>query len=102
MAQIARNVRGQDGFLAGKKHLIHNRDSLYEEECLDHLIPSSEEPLHYGMKSSALSVRADCFDHTVAKPWDTPSCCAIPVQVVHAQMRSGHQKGPTQAVFTDG
>ena len=83
MEQIARNVSGEDGFLAGKKYLIHDRDPLYtdkfdsilkaagveavklpprspnlnahaerfvrsvKEECLDHLILSSEEQLRY-------------------------------------------------------
>ncbi len=30
--QIARNVSGEGGFLAGKKYLIHDRDSLYTEK----------------------------------------------------------------------
>ena len=83
MEQIARNVSGENGFLAGKKYLIHDRDPLYTdkfdsmlkaagvdpvklpprspnlnahaerfvrsvtEECLDHLILSSEEQLRY-------------------------------------------------------
>ena len=29
--QIARNVSGEGGFLAGKKYLIHGRDPLYTE-----------------------------------------------------------------------
>jgi transposase InsO family protein len=83
MEQIARNVSGEGGFLAGKKYLIHDRDPLYtkkfesilkaaavepvklpprspnlnshaerfvrsaKEECLDHLILSSEQQLRY-------------------------------------------------------
>ena len=83
MEQIARNVSSEGSFLAGKKYLIHDRDSLYtdsfdsilkaagvqavklpprspnlnahaerfvrsvKEECLDHLILSSEEQLRY-------------------------------------------------------
>lgn len=83
MEQIARNVSGEGGFLAGKKYLIHDRDPLYaarfesilkaagvepvklpprspnlnahaerfvrsaRQECLNHLILSSEEQLRY-------------------------------------------------------
>jgi len=83
MEQIARNVSGEGGFLAGKKYLIHDRNPLYtkkfesilkaaavepvklpprspnlnshakrfvrsaKEECLDHLILSSEQQLRY-------------------------------------------------------
>jgi transposase InsO family protein len=83
MEQIARNLTAEDGFLAGRKYLIHDRDPLYtakfesilkaagvqpvklpprspdlnahaerfvrsiKEECLDHLILSSEEQLRY-------------------------------------------------------
>ena len=85
MEQIARNASGEGGFLAGKKYLIHDRDSLYtekfdcilkaagveavklpprspnlnphaerfarsvKEECLDHLILSSEDQLRYAL-----------------------------------------------------
>ena len=81
--QIARNLTDDDGFLAGKKYLIHDRDPLYpakfestlkttgvesvklpprspnlnahaerfvrsiKEECLSHLILSSEEQRRY-------------------------------------------------------
>ncbi len=83
MEQIARNISGENGFLASKKCLIHDRDPLYtdnfdtileaagveavklrprspnlnahaerfvrsvKEECLDHLILSSEDQLRY-------------------------------------------------------
>ena len=83
MEQIARNISGEGGFLAGKKYLVHDRDPRYtdkfdsilkgagveavklpprspnlsphaerfvrsvREECLDHLILSSEEQLRY-------------------------------------------------------
>lgn len=83
MEQVARNFSGEDSFLAGKKHLIHDRDPPYtaksdsilkaagvesvklpprssnlnayaerfvrsvKEECLNHLILSSEEQLRY-------------------------------------------------------
>jgi len=83
MEQIARNVSGEGGFLAGKKYLIHDRDPLFtkkfesilktaavesvklpprspnlnahaerfvrsvKEECLSHLILSSEDQLRY-------------------------------------------------------
>jgi putative transposase len=83
MKQIARNLTWEDGFLAGKQYLIHDRDPLYtakfgsilkasgiapvklparspnlnafaerfvrsiKEECLNHLILSSEEQLRH-------------------------------------------------------
>jgi putative transposase len=72
MEQIARNVSGEGGFLAGKKYLIHDRDPLFTEKFGSILKAAGADPVKLPPRSPNLnphaerfvrSVREECLDH---------------------------------------
>jgi len=74
MEQIARNVSGEGGFLAGKKYLIHDRDPLYTTKFESILRSAGVEPVRLPPRSPNLnahaerfvrSVKEECLDHLI-------------------------------------
>ena len=75
MKQIARMLTDyEDGFLRGKKYLIHDRDPLYTNEFHDILESSGIEPVKLPPRSPDLnpyaerfvkSVKAECLNHLI-------------------------------------
>jgi putative transposase len=74
MEQIARNVSGEGGFLAGKKYLIHDRDPLYTDQFDGILkaagveavrLPPRSPNLSPHMERFVRSVREECLDHLI-------------------------------------
>jgi putative transposase len=74
MEQIARNVSGGGGFLAGKKYLIHDRDPLYTAKFESILKAAGVQPVKLPPRSPNLnanaerfvrSVREECLDHMI-------------------------------------
>ncbi|MEN6426864.1 MAG: integrase core domain-containing protein, partial [Phycisphaerales bacterium] len=74
MEQIARNVSGEGGFLAGKKYLIHDRDPLYTAKFESILKAAGVEPVKLPPRSPNLnahaerfvrSVKEECLDHLI-------------------------------------
>jgi len=62
MAQIARNLTDAvDGFLSGKKYLIHDRDPLYTKEFLSIIAASGIEPIKLPPRSPNLNAYAERF-----------------------------------------
>lgn len=75
MHQIARNlVEGFDGFLRGKRFLIHDRDPLYTKGFLELLekagvrsmrLPPRSLNLNAYAKRFVLSIKSECLDRMV-------------------------------------
>jgi putative transposase len=74
MEQIARNVSGDGGFLAGKRYLIHDRDPLYTDKFDSILKTVGVEPVKLPPRSPNLnahaerfvrSVKEECLDHLI-------------------------------------
>jgi putative transposase len=66
MAQIARNVTdGVDGFLKGKRYLIHDRDPLYTREFLSMLADVGIESVKLPPRSPNLNAYAERFVKTI-------------------------------------
>jgi len=65
MAQIARNVSGDGGFLTGKKHLIHDRDPLYTAKFESILKAAGVEPVKLPPRSPNLNAHAERFVRSV-------------------------------------
>jgi len=65
MEQIARNVSGEGGFLAGKKYLIHDRDSLYTDKFDSILKGAGVEAVKLPPRSPNLSPHAERFVRSV-------------------------------------
>jgi len=66
MAQIARNLTDAvDGFLCGKKYLIHDRDPLYTKEFLSIIAASGIEPIKLPPRSPNLNAYAERFVRTI-------------------------------------
>ena len=74
MEQIARNVSGEGGFLAGKKYLIHDRDPLFTQKFASILKTAGVEPVRLPPRSPNLnahaerfvqSVKEECLDHLI-------------------------------------
>ena len=62
MAQVARNVTDEaDGFLRGKRYLIHDRDPLYTDEFLRILRDAGVESLRLLPQSPNLNAHAERF-----------------------------------------
>src|SRR5262249_37811807 len=65
MAQIARNLTDAvDGFLCGKKYLIHDRDPLYTKELLSIIASCGIEPIKLPPRSPNLNAYAERFVRT--------------------------------------
>ena len=65
MEQIARNVSGEGGFLAGKKYLIHDRDPLYAAEFASILKAAGMEPVTLPPHSPNLNPHAERFVRSI-------------------------------------
>jgi len=74
MEQIARNATGEDGFLASKKYLIHDRDPLYITKFQSILKGAGVEPVTLPPRSPNLnshaerfvrSVKGECLNHLI-------------------------------------
>jgi len=65
MEQIARNVSGEGGFLAGKKYLIHDRDPLYTDKFDSILKAAGVEPVKLPPRSPDLNPHAERFVRSV-------------------------------------
>jgi putative transposase len=65
MEQIARNVSGEGGFLAGKKYLIRDRDSLYTKKFDSILKAARVEPVKLPPRSPNLDAHAERFVRSV-------------------------------------
>ena len=65
MEQIARNVSGEGGFVAGKKYLIHDRDPLYTAKFESILKAAGVEPVKLPPRSPNLNAHAECFVRSV-------------------------------------
>jgi putative transposase len=65
MEQIARNVSGENGFLAGKKYLIHDRDSLSTEKFNSILKAAGVDPVKLPLHSPNLNAHAERFVRSV-------------------------------------
>jgi putative transposase len=65
MEQIARNVSGEGGLLAGKKYLIHDRDSLYTERFDSILNAAGVEAVKLPPRSPDLDPHAERFVRSV-------------------------------------
>ncbi len=75
MKQVARNLTDMwDGFLLGKRYLIHDRDPLFTEEVRGLLRGSGVKPLRLPANSPnlnayaerfVLSIRRECLDRFV-------------------------------------
>jgi putative transposase len=74
MEQIARNVSGEGGLLAGKKYLIHDRDPLYTAKFESILKAAGVQPVKLPPRSPNLnahaerfvrSVKEECLDHLI-------------------------------------
>ena len=65
MEQIARNVSGEGGFLAGKKYLIHDRDPLYTAKFESILKAAEVEPVTLPPRSPNLNAHAERFVRSV-------------------------------------
>jgi len=66
MAQIARNITDEfDGFLKGKRYLIHDRDPLYTQEFLNMLAELGIESVKLPPRSPNLNAHAERFVRTI-------------------------------------
>jgi putative transposase len=79
MEQIARNLTGEGSFLAGKKYLIHDRDSLYTDKFDSILTATGVKPVELPPRSPNLnahaerfvrSVKEECLDHLILSSED--------------------------------
>jgi len=66
MAQIARNVTDDvEGFLKGKRYLIHDRDPLYTQEFLNMLAEASIQSVKLPPRSPNLNAYAERFVRSI-------------------------------------
>jgi transposase InsO family protein len=66
MAQVARNLSDDaEGFLVGKRYLIHDRDPLFTTEFLETLGNASVESVKLPPRSPNLNAYAERFVRTI-------------------------------------
>ncbi len=66
MSQVARNLCDDgDGFLTGKRYLIHDRDPLFTTEFLGTLAASGVKPVKLPPRSPNLNPHAERFVRTI-------------------------------------
>ena len=66
MAQVARNITDDvDGFLRGKRYLIHDRDPLYTDEFLRIQRAAGVESVKLPPQSPNLNAHAERFVRTI-------------------------------------
>jgi len=110
MAQVARNLTDvEDGFLVGKKYLIHDRDPLFTAEFRETLASAGIEGLRLPARSPNLNAYAERFVRTIKE-----SCLermilfgekslrrAIQEFVVHYRRERNHQGLDNQLIFPE-
>jgi len=67
MEQIARNVSGEGGFLAGRKYLIHDRNPLYTKKFDSILQGADVEAIELPPRSPDLNPHAERFVRSVTE-----------------------------------
>jgi putative transposase len=73
MSQIARNLTDAvDGFLAGKRYLIHDRDPLYTKEFLSIVAGCGIDSVKLPPRSPNLNAYAERFVRTIKEGCLTP------------------------------
>jgi putative transposase len=82
MEQIARNVSGEGGFLAGKKYLIHDRDPLYTEKFDSILKAAGVGAVKLPPRSPNLNPHAERFVRSVKE-----ECLALLILSSEEQLR---------------
>ena len=66
MSQVARNLSdAAEGFLVGKRYLIHDRDPLFTAEFLETLATSGVQPVKLPPRSPNLNAHAERFVRTI-------------------------------------
>jgi putative transposase len=66
MSQVARNLSDTaEGFLVGKRYLIHDRDPLFTAEFLETLATSGVQPVKLPPRSPNLNAHAERFVRTI-------------------------------------
>lgn len=74
MSQVARNLTGSEGFLTGKRYLIHDRDSKYTDQFRGIMRDSGVSPLKLPRRSPnlnayavrfVLSIKSECLNKLV-------------------------------------
>ena len=66
MTQVARNLTDvEDGFLAGKRYLIHDRDPLFTAEFRETLTAAGVESVRLPARSPNLNAYAERFVRTI-------------------------------------
>ena len=66
MSQIARNLTdAAEGFLRGKRYLIHDRDPLFTAEFLEILQPSGVKSVKLPPRAPNLNAHAERFVRTI-------------------------------------
>ena len=66
MSQVARNLSdAAEGFLIGKRYLIHDRDPLFSAEFLDILKSSGVQSVKLPPSSPNLNAHAERFVRTI-------------------------------------
>ncbi len=110
MAQVARNLTDvEDGFFAGKKYLIHDRDPLFTAEFRETLAAAEIESVRLPARSPNLNPYAERFVRTIKE-----SCLermvlfgeeslrrAIQEFVVHYHRERNHQGLDNQLIFPE-
>ncbi len=110
MAQVARNLTDvEDGFLVGKKYLIHDRDPLFTAEFRETLASARIEGLRLPVRSPNLNAYSERFVRTIKE-----SCLermilfgeeslrrAIQEFVVHYHRERNHQGLDNQLIFPE-
>ena len=100
MKQVARNLTDMwDGFLLGKRYLIHDRDPLFTEAVRGLLRDSGVKPLRLPANSPnlnayaerfVLSIRRECLDRFVPLS-ERHLRTAVTEYVVHYHTERNHQ-----------
>ena len=110
MAQVARNLTDvEDGFLIGKKYLIHDRDPLFTAQFRETLASAGIEGLRLPARSPNLNAYAERFVRTIKE-----SCLermilfgeeslrrAIREFVAHYHHERNHQGLDNQSIFPE-
>jgi putative transposase len=66
MGQVARNLAdAAEGFLVGKRYLIHDRDPLFTAEFLETLATAGVQPVKLPPRSPNLNTHAERFVRTI-------------------------------------
>jgi transposase InsO family protein len=100
MKQVARNLTDMwDGFLLGKRYLVHDRDPLFTEQVRGLLRDAGVKPLRLPAKSPnlnayaerfVLSIRRECLDRIVPLS-ERHLRTAVAEYIAHYQTERNHQ-----------